>query len=109
MDHAEPTQPPVEKAPPMTPPPAHPKDSGGARFPLSTSTPTGPIPVVRRRPVTGKSLSDHVLASGAEPPAYPDTALPDHEPAFPDAPPPPREPSTSTNAFPTPRRRSPRH
>jgi len=32
MDHAEPTQPPVEKAPPMTPPPAHPKDSGGARF-----------------------------------------------------------------------------
>ena len=66
MDHAEPTQPPVEKAPPMTPPPAHPKDSGGARFPLSTSTPTGPIPVVRRRPVTGKSLSDHVLASGRD-------------------------------------------
>ena len=50
-----------------------------------------------------------MLASGAEPPAYPDTALPDREPAFPDAPPPPREPSTSTNAFPTPRRRSPRH
>jgi len=47
MDHAEPTQPPVEKAPPMTPPPAHPKDSGGARFPLSTSTPTGPITAPR--------------------------------------------------------------
>lgn len=108
MDHAEPTQPPVGKTSPMTPPPAHPKDSGGARFPHSTSTPTGPIPVVRRR-ATGTSLSDHVLASGAEPPAYPDTALPDREPAFPDAPPPPREPSTATNAFPTPRRRSPRH